>query len=113
MEFYELGEKRKPISAAVSIPNGMEFYYDCEPLCPFWASFNSQRDGILPFWAVDFVYGLLVSIPNGMEFYSQPYEIYHLRRCFNSQRDGILPLQVQGFVTKFESFNSQRDGILL
>ena len=121
---------------AVSIPNGMEFYYEyaerynlgivmfqfptgwnstlwlyLKPL--LMCRFNSQRDGILHSprrkWRVD----RGVSIPNGMEFYSSTTgKSGTTTNCFNSQRDGILPCQNNAPSSKRSCFNSQRDGIL-
>ena len=119
---------------AVSIPNGMEFYFT-----------RARREGILR----------IVSIPNGMEFYhtiqhlilaggafqfptgwnSTPLKLVAVfnKYRFNSQRDGILPndkpttskKELFQFPTGWNStiwstfleslatrFNSQRDGIL-
>ena len=98
----------------VSIPNGMEFYTKWRSVAPPYRCFNSQRDGILPFWRLPFIMkftrfqfptgwnstkgflllGVLsdVSIPNGMEFYTKWRSVAPPHRCFNSQRDGILPV---------------------
>ena len=51
---------RKILVKIVSIPNGMEFYYDFEII----------------------IYALqAVSIPNGMEFYSTNFAIFPSRKC--------------------------------
>ena len=78
-------------AASVSIPNGMEFYL-MRRLAPRRGilSFNSQRDGILPFQRSLGCAQTKVSIPNGMEFYSHSQAWHNLEHCFNSQRDGIL-----------------------
>ena len=70
MEFYiKENLSRNPL-ARVSIPNGMEFY------------FNLSRDDRI---------ALVVSIPNGMEFYASSRFFGRLYiESFNSQRDGIL-----------------------
>ena len=106
-------EKRPPRWQAVSIPNGMEFYFRssknrrladsfnsqrdgilrttfCDSTWNF-VSFNSQRDGILLFWPKVFIQNSFVSIPNGMEFYeNDTYTFSNSSKSFNSQRDGIL-----------------------
>ena len=90
MEFYWSISVYTHFWAAVSIPNGMEFYREIYTMTNSELGFNSQRDGILltpfcwsrlstPFqfptgwnsiklceWLLFF---FVVSIPNGMEFY--------------------------------------------
>ena len=90
----------------------MEFYIARNFTFIECVSFNSQRDGILPY-----TYNLddhfdWVSIPNGMEFYLEP-EIWGsmVGRGFNSQRDGILQ-DIWLISQDLSRFNSQRDGIL-
>ena len=62
-------------------------------IMPKTNGFNSQRDGILRFARIGTcVSYALVSIPNGMEFYRTEKLFPSFRNCFNSQRDGILRL---------------------
>ena len=74
----------------VSIPNGMEFYRSKSFAMMRRLRFNSQRDGILPF----FTFFLCT------------------QASFNSQRDGILHKNLFHWILLEQGFNSQRDGIL-
>ena len=71
----------------------MEFYFWLEILTSARASFNSQRDGILPVRVQVIYTQTLVSIPNGMEFYAcRSYRQQRGRRFqfptgWNSTRD--------------------------
>ena len=47
MEFYQAVKVDRHSSNKVSIPNGMEFYAKNGNYCRNFASFNSQRDGII------------------------------------------------------------------
>ena len=86
------GEVIEKYNFQVSIPNGMEFYLSqLFSIRIQRASFNSQRDGILP---------------------KQISEYKNGRLSFNSQRDGILLVVASSFKLIISSFNSQRDGIL-
>ena len=112
MEFYPFALIFRHSHLGVSIPNGMEFYAKLpdlmRTLCQFqfptgwnstdldaysgsdYASFNSQRDGILQKKERALCLLTKVSIPNGMEFYALRYDTAHPKIGFNSQRDGIL-----------------------
>ena len=124
MEFYPMRFLAHFRAAKVSIPNGMEFYTIRK--FPRWPaeSFNSQRDGILPYHrrrfrrtpAFQFPTGWnstqlfkkrakfrRVSIPNGMEFYAMHEAGGKKWAGFNSQRDGILPSRaMQQYIQTYE-----------
>ena len=86
--------------------------YDIGSPTNIYSCFNSQRDGILQNLKRKLKLTQNVSIPNGMEFYGFYDKGDTIVGSFNSQRDGILPKMCLR-LRVFHSFNSQRDGILL
>ena len=97
--------------------------------------FNSQRDGILHYFKVEFLFSSMfqfptgwnsthrsqrliiitsiVSIPNGMEFYNSDLHIETEFSLFQFPMGWNSTLQGIGDDFKIVGFNSQRDGILL
>ena len=112
----------------------MEFYYDLDAYSGSdYASFNSQRDGILPKLGGGSTRASGVSIPNGMEFYVASFqliskslkvsipngmEFYALCRRIDRSLYVSIPNgmefypRVDNTDKATEGFNSQRDGIL-
>ena len=118
----------------VSIPNGMEFYRSKsfammrrlrfnsqrDGILPFFtfflctqASFNSQRDGILLKVADRIVVYLDVSIPNGMEFYIKIFFIGYSLNKVSIPNGMEFYIVILWLLFRPNCFNSQRDGILL
>ena len=89
----------RQLIATVSIPNGMEFYYDegsriaVLKRFQFPTGWNSTRKIAI------ITPNLLVSIPNGMEFYGEVWDKSQNKCSFNSQRDGILHGKGDGSTT--------------
>ena len=89
MEFYSDFLDNDEIRKEVSIPNGMEFYFNPNIFKLRFKRFNSQRDGILR-WAnrggSEF---RRVSIPNGMEFYAKSFSLFFLYEKIVSIPNGM------------------------
>ena len=93
----------------------MEFYENLNAPKRWLTSFNSQRDGILPYKGEPVIRWLEFQFPTGWNstFFGRLY-IEIILASFNSQRDGILPMRAtRSKRISIVRFNSQRDGILL
>ena len=88
-----------PILPEVSIPNGMEFYFETTPIKLSESEcFNSQRDGILLDDRNKDEQYEQVSIPNGMEFY------YAIFRVNVRQRRVSIPNGMEFYLKILHAF---------
>ena len=94
---YRLWAQRQIL---VSIPNGMEFYWENSKR-NIWSNgsfqFPTGWNSTLRLAPPQQFLFLRVSIPNGMEFYQTARSTGFKPRCFNSQRDGILQCWAQSY----------------